>query len=97
MILDKLFKNEKGKFISIVDILTGNNDIKNYIYTLAEAHAIDLIDMIYPDLKGKLSYCGQPVMYDGILFVSIPHPSRISYSEMANCVNKITKVINNKS
>jgi len=62
MILDKLFKNEKGKFISIVDILTGNNDIKNYIYTLAEAHAIDLIAktiakceiQTFEDIKGKV-------------------------------------------
>ena len=63
------------------------------ILVLGGTHAIDLIDMIYPELKGKLSYCGEPVMYNGVLFVSIPHPSRISYEEMANCVNKITKAI----
>lgn len=62
MILDKIFKNEKGEFISIVDILTGNNDIKNYIYTLAEAHAIDLIAktiakceiQTFENIKGKV-------------------------------------------
>jgi len=62
MILDKIFKNEKGEFISIVDILTRNNDIKNYIYTLAEAHAIDLIAktiakceiQTFENIKGKV-------------------------------------------
>lgn len=62
MILDKIFKNEKGEFISIVDILTSNNDIKNYIYTLAEAHAIDLIAktiakceiQTFENIKGKV-------------------------------------------
>lgn len=43
MILDKMFKNSSGEFISIIDVLLGKNDYKNYIYTLAEAHAIDLI------------------------------------------------------
>lgn len=43
MILDKLFKNSEGKFVSIIDVLFGNNNTTNYLYTLAEAHAIDLI------------------------------------------------------
>lgn len=43
MVLDKLFKNSEGEFISIFDVLLGKNDLQNYIYTLAEAHAIDLI------------------------------------------------------
>ena len=43
MVLDKLFKNSKGEFVSIIDILFGSSDSNNYIYALAEAHAIDLI------------------------------------------------------
>lgn len=43
MVLDKLFKNSDGEFVSIIDVLLGKNDFQNYIYTLAEAHAIDLI------------------------------------------------------
>lgn len=43
MVLDKLFKNANGDFISVIDALFGKNDFENYIYTLAEAHAIDLI------------------------------------------------------
>lgn len=43
MELGKLFKNSQGEFISIFDVLLGKNDLQNYIYTLAEAHAIDLI------------------------------------------------------
>lgn len=43
MILDKIFKNSDGEFINIIDVLFGKDDLTNYIYTLAEAHAIDLI------------------------------------------------------
>ena len=43
MVLDKIFKNSEGEFISFFDVLLGKNDLQNYIYTLAEAHAIDLI------------------------------------------------------
>lgn len=43
MIFDKLFKNSKGEFVNIIDIFLGTNNAKNYIYTMAEAHAIDLI------------------------------------------------------
>ena len=53
----------------------------------------DLIQIIFPELKGKFSYCGEPVYFDGILFVSIPHPSRISYDAMADCVNKISNAL----
>lgn len=43
MILDKIFKNSEGEFINLIDILCGSKEKNNYIYTLAEAHAIDLI------------------------------------------------------
>lgn len=43
MVLDKIFKNSEGEFISFFDVFLGKNDLQNYIYTLAEAHAIDLI------------------------------------------------------
>jgi len=43
MILDKIFKNEKGEFISFIDFIKNNGNASDYIYTLAEAHAIDLI------------------------------------------------------
>lgn len=43
MILDKIFKNANGEYISVFDIIFGNGNLENYIYTLAEAHAIDLI------------------------------------------------------
>lgn len=38
-----MFKNSKGEFVNIMDVLFGKEELKNYIYTLAEAHAIDLI------------------------------------------------------
>ena len=43
MILDKIFKNSSGEYVSIFDVLFGKGDMENYAYTLAEAHAIDLI------------------------------------------------------
>lgn len=43
MILDKIFKNSNGEYISVFDIIFGSGNLENYIYTLAEAHAIDLI------------------------------------------------------
>lgn len=46
MVLDKMFKNSKDEYINIIDVLFGNSNTTNYIYTLAEAHAIDLIAKI---------------------------------------------------
>lgn len=43
MLLDKIFKNEKNEYVNIIDLLFGKDNAQNYIYTLAEAHAIDLI------------------------------------------------------
>ena len=43
MILDKIFKNSNGEYISVFDVIFGKGNTENYIYTLAEAHAIDLI------------------------------------------------------
>lgn len=43
MFLDKIFKNDKGEYVNIFEVLFGKNDLENYIYTIAEAHAIDLI------------------------------------------------------
>lgn len=43
MILDRIFKNDKGEFVDFIDVLTKSADSNNYIYAMAEAHAIDLI------------------------------------------------------
>jgi HK97 family phage portal protein len=43
MIFDRLFQNSKGEYVNILDVIFGSGDKCNYIYTLAEAHAIDLI------------------------------------------------------
>lgn len=43
MIFDKIFKNSNGEYVNIFDALFGSGDFQNYIYTLAEAHAIDMI------------------------------------------------------
>ena len=43
MIFDKIFQNSKGELKSFFDVLFSDEKANNYIYTLAEAHAIDLI------------------------------------------------------
>lgn len=43
MILDKIFKNSQGEYVNLFDVLFEKGNTENYIYTLAEAHAIDLI------------------------------------------------------
>lgn len=52
---------------------------------------VTLLSIIYPELKGKIQFQGEPVFHEGTLFVSVHHPSRISYAEMTDCVNKIAK------
>lgn len=42
-ILDKLFKNGKGEFINIFDVILGSENGKDYIYAMAEARAINII------------------------------------------------------
>ena len=43
MVLDKIFKNSKGEFIDFIDVFTRSSNAQNYIFAIAEAHAIDLI------------------------------------------------------
>lgn len=43
MIFDRFFKNSDGQFINIIDVLFGKSDAQDYIYSLAESHAINLI------------------------------------------------------
>ncbi|MBO5348984.1 MAG: phage portal protein [Clostridia bacterium] len=42
-ILNKIFKNSNGEYIDIFDVLLGQGNAENYIYTMAEAKAINLI------------------------------------------------------
>ena len=43
MILDKIFKNKEGEIVSFFDYIKNDSGFENYIYTIAEAHAIDII------------------------------------------------------
>lgn len=43
MIFDKMFKNENSDLINIFDVIFGGENSKEYIYTIAEAKAINLI------------------------------------------------------
>ena len=53
-----------------------------------------LIHVIYPELAEKFKYCGSPVFHEGTFFISMPHPSRISWKARVEVVNKISKVLN---
>ena len=53
----------------------------------------ELLTIIYPELEGIFSYCGEPVTVDGTTFVSIPHPSRFGYKKAVDAANKIAKAI----
>jgi len=52
-----------------------------------------LIPIIYPELKNRFKYCGEAIFYDGVFFVSMPHPSRISWKSRVDLVNKIVKIL----
>lgn len=43
MIFDKLLQNSKGELKEFFDVFINSGKANNYVYTLAEAHAIDLI------------------------------------------------------
>lgn len=51
----------------------------------------NLLNMIYPDLH--LMYKGTPVKYDGKIFVSMEHPSRISYADMIDVIYNIETAV----
>ena len=59
------------------------------IFIASGETGVKLLSIIYPELNEKLKFCGTPVYFEETLFVSIPHPSRISYASIAECVNKI--------
>lgn len=62
------------------------------ILIVSSSAGAGLIPIIYPELRGKFKYCGEGVLYDGVFFVSMPHPSRISWKSRVELVNKIIKM-----
>lgn len=63
------------------------------VLVLGGKHALELAEIVYPELQGKLTFRGEPVLHDGVLFVSMSHPSRIGDDEMASVVNKIVNAL----
>lgn len=61
------------------------------ILVIGSKFGTELYTQIYPELQGKLTYCGEPVYHNGRLVISIPHPSRISNEGIMDVVNKIVK------
>lgn len=64
------------------------------VLVIGGKEAFDVVTFVYPELQGKFSFKGEPVLHDGILFVSMTHPSHIGFEEMASVVKKITAVLN---
>lgn len=50
-----------------------------------------LINKIYPELH--LEYKGKPVKFENTIFISTEHPSRISYDDMLNNIEKIYEAV----
>lgn len=50
-----------------------------------------LINKIYPELH--LEYKGKPVKFENTIFISTKHPSRISYDDMLNNIEKIYEAV----
>jgi hypothetical protein len=65
------------------------------ILVIGSKFGTELYTQIYPELQGKLTYCGEPVYHNGRLVISIPHPSRISNEGIMDVVNKIVKNYDN--
>lgn len=65
------------------------------VLVLGGRKVLEVVTHVYPELKGKLTFCGEPILYDGVLFVSMAHPAarKNMYLEMASVVNKIAKAI----
>lgn len=63
------------------------------LLVLGSKFGAKLFTLIFPELQGKLVYCGEPVVLDGRVVISIPHPSRISNAQIADVVNKISKAL----
>lgn len=65
------------------------------ILVIGSKFGTELYTQIYPELQGKLTYCGEPVFHNGRLIISIPHPSRISNEGITDVVNKIVRNYDN--
>ncbi|MCH5282025.1 MAG: hypothetical protein J1E59_00035 [Treponema sp.] len=57
-------------------------------------YGCNLLNKIYPDLH--LQYKGKPAKYDGRIFVSMKHPSRISYADMVETIYDIADAVYKK-
>lgn len=96
--------NIKEDTIYIYEKYTNDSFYKQHYRNFVNAAEVDiliisgntgagLIPIIYPELKGKFYYCGDPVRFNNTIFVSMPHPSRISWKARVDVVNKIIQEI----
>ena len=67
--------------------------VNPHILILGSEVSTNLFTQIYPELNGKLIYCGEPIFHNGRMIVSMPHPGWRYYSDndTLTLVNKIVK------
>ena len=58
---------------------------------------VELIKIIYPELQDDFSFKGKPMTVGSTIFVSIPHPSRISYKALSERLYTISNFITQNS
>ena len=77
---------------SFLDVVNPN------ILILGSELSTNLFTQIYPELKGSLTYCGEPVLHTGRIIVSMPHPGWRYYSDndTLEVVNKIVRISKKK-
>lgn len=65
------------------------------ILVIGSKFGTELYTQIYPEMQGKLTYKGEPIIHNGRLVISIPHPSIISKESITDVVNKIVRNYDN--
>jgi hypothetical protein len=70
--------------------------VNPHILILGSEVSTNLFTQIYPELKGKLTYCGDPVSHNGRMIVSMPHPGWRYYSDN-DTLTLVNKIVKNKN
>ena len=66
-----------------------------HVLILGSEVSTNLFTQLYPELNGKLIYCGEPVLHNGRMIVSMPHPGWRYYSDK-DTLELVNKIVRNK-
>ena len=70
--------------------------VNPHILILGSEFSTHLFIQIFPELRGKLKYCGEPVFQNGRMIISMPHPGWRYYSDN-DSLTLINKIVRNKN